>query len=127
MMQQFGYAIQFGETLQAGGWTLEGQRGATFKCGTTPCDQGRDGSRINRRQLREIDFRLSALYCGQPRIQCGLGIIDSQRESRSEHVDYLERFGALAALAASLAFLSAKALIKPSIPPLLISAAKLPL
>ena len=130
VMQQIGYAVQFDETLQISRQVGESQRTASFKRRALPCQQCGNGGRVDRRQLRQIDFRLPGLYRPQTRFECAFGIIDSQRKRGPEHVGSFHHDGCftpLAVLAASFLFLSDSALIKPSMPPLLISLEKLPL
>jgi hypothetical protein len=126
-MQQIGYTIEFGEASQIGRRVGKGKRPPRAPRRAPPLKPGGHRGRIDCSQLCQIDFSLATRYRGQARVQCRFGIADGQCQSRTKHDDYRVRFELLAALAASLAFFSDKALIRPSIPPLLISAAKLPL
>lgn len=79
MMQQVGYAVEIDKASQVVRQIAEYQRHAALAGRALPRKQGGNGRRIDRCQIRQIDFRLPAFDRTQPRIQSGFGIIDCKR------------------------------------------------
>lgn len=126
-LQQFADTIQRNQTLQVGGEIAECQHFAGFTGGTLPCEQGGDGRGVDHSQITQVDLSLTIGNCAQTGIEHSLRIIEGERQGGTKRHVQGAVLTPLAGVAARRLFFSASVLIKPSIPPLLISLAKLPL
>lgn len=91
--------------------------------GTLPRQQNRHAAGIDLRQSCKVNFSLTPCNSRQAGLQGLLGVIHSECQRRRKH----QAFEPFAMLSLNFLFLSVSALIKPSMPPLPISVAKLPL